>query len=99
MRKTFKREVAVSLLATIIALGANSVAADVFGYDASNSIAVLGIITVPFVAFAAAAFGMDSYAKQVAPQETPADEMPPGDWLETDYEPEKSKRPAAKKAS
>lgn len=67
MKKTYKRETALACLAFIAGLGINAVAADVFGYEATNTIAVLGILALPVMAFVAGMFGIDSYAKQISP--------------------------------
>lgn len=63
--KTYKRETAWALLAFICALAANAVFADIFKYEAENTLAVLGVLVIPFITFAMAAFGFDAWAKQV----------------------------------
>ena len=54
MKKTYKREVAVGLIVFVIYLAL------------AGDVKVLEVVTGPFMLFAMAAFGFDSWAKQVS---------------------------------
>jgi len=56
--KTYKREVSMALLAYVMALGVASV-------WSAGAFEVLKLFIPPVFLFAAGAFGMDAYAKQV----------------------------------
>jgi len=83
MKKTYKRETALASLSFLAALGVNGAAADWFGYEATNTLAVLGILATPVMVFVGGMFGLDSYAKQVSP---PEPYQPPADWPVDDTE-------------
>ena len=56
--KTFKREVAMGLLVTLIAFG-------ITGLWFPTAIDILKIFIIPFMSFAALSFGLDSWSKQI----------------------------------
>ena len=82
MRKTGKRETAIACLVFLGGLGVNAAASDWFNYDATNTIAVLGILAAPLMIFVGGMFGLDSYAKQIVPQQE--NETPPANWPSND---------------
>lgn len=59
-RKTMKREVATSALLYCAAMGGAAVV-----WESEQALEVLRLCVVPVVAFAAAAFGVDEYAKNI----------------------------------
>jgi len=58
MQKTYKREVAISMLMFVV--GAHTA-----GMWFSEAVQMAEYLTTPVFMFAGAAFGMDAYAKQV----------------------------------
>ena len=82
MRKTGKRETALACLGFLGALGMNAAAADWFNYPAANTLSVLGILAAPVMIFVGGMFGLDSYAKQIVPQQE--NETPPANWPPND---------------
>lgn len=58
--KTYKRETGAALLGSLFITGAYAILA-----DSDMALEVLKITVFPFIGFAAAAWGMDAYAKQI----------------------------------